>query len=158
MRIIRALCSIAVLFALFPWLTIGSAVSETERLIWDLEHSYWQYVQDGNLTAYQNLWHKDFLGWPSVENAPVHKDHITDWIISQTSKGLSFRLVDFKPAAIQTNGDLVVVCYWVTSKWASNDGKGTERTIRVFHTWLKTGNDWQIVSGMSMPVPAIPGK
>ena len=157
MKTIRPLCVLAFLFLLFPLLAIGSPASETERAIWDLEHSYWQYVQDANLTDYQSLWHKDFLGWPSVSDAPVHKDHITDWITSQTVKGLSFRLLEFKPAAIQTNGDLVVVCYWVTNKWVNKDGTGEARTLRIIHTWLKTGNNWQIVGGMSMPVPAIPG-
>lgn len=36
-----------------------------------------------------SLWHKDFLDWPSVTGVPLHKDHITDWITSQTSPGLA---------------------------------------------------------------------
>lgn len=138
--------------------TRGSSASENEQTIWELEHSYWHYVQENNIPAYLKLWHKDFLGWPSVNEAPVHKDHITDWITSRTNKGLSFKFVEFKPAAIQMTGDLAVVCYWVTSKWVDKDGMGSEGTLRITHTWIKTGNDWQIVGGMSMLEPANPHK
>jgi len=62
------------------------------------------------------LWHERFLGWPSVSPVPVHKDHITDWITAQTSKGLKFIFVDFKPAAIQVTGDVAVTCYWQTNQ------------------------------------------
>jgi len=65
--------------------------SNKEQVLWDLEHSYWRYVQDNDLLSYSKLWHERFLGWPSVSPAPVHKDHITDWITAQTSKGLVFK-------------------------------------------------------------------
>lgn len=130
--------------------------SDTTQLLWDREHAYWRYVQDNNLTAYLNLWHKDFLGWPSVSAAPVHKDHITDWITSQTSKGLSFEPGELKPAAIQVTGDVAVTYYWMTYKWRTKDGAGEARTTRVTHTLIKNGDDWRIVGGMSMREPTTP--
>ncbi len=124
--------------------------SETEKAIWDLEHSYWRYVEANDLNSYRHLWHADFLGWPTMSAAPVRKDHITDSITSQTSTGKSFKLVAFKPASIQSNGEVVVVYYWTTYKWVDKSGQGDEHTIRVTHTWIKNGNDWQIIGGMSM--------
>jgi hypothetical protein len=135
---------------------LSSQASENEQTLWNLEHEYWRYVQDNNLSAYSGLWHKDFLGWPSVSPAPVRKDHITDWITSQTSKGLAFKSGELKPAAIQMNGDTAVVCYWMTYKWLDQDGKGSPHTIRVIHTWLRDGQDWKIIGGMSMQEPAPP--
>jgi Domain of unknown function (DUF4440) len=124
---------------------------ESAQTVWNLEHAYWRYVESNDLPAYRALWHKDFLGWPSVNAAPVHKDHITDWITSQTAKGLAFKLVEFKPAALQVTGNLVVTCYWVTFQWLDQDGKGATATIRITHTWLKDGKDRRIIAGMSMP-------
>jgi len=131
--------------------TIRSQASENEQTLWNLEHAYWSYVQDNDLPAYLSLWHKDFLGWPSVNPAPVHKDHITDWITSQTSKGLAFKTVEFRPAAIQVTGDVAVTCYWITYKWADKDGNGATHTLRITHTLLSDGKDWRIIGGMSMP-------
>ena len=127
--------------------------SNAEQALWDLEHSYWRYVQENDLSSYSNLWHERFLGWPSVNAAPVQKDHITDWITAQTSKGLVFKTDELKPASIQVTGDTAVVCYWITFRWLNKAGKGAPQTIRITHAWQKTGDDWRIIGGMSMPEP-----
>src|SRR3954464_2362459 len=88
----------------FPWLCLVCLLASSSRLaraeaspddktLWDLERAYWRYVEANDLAAYSDLWHKDFVGWPSVSSTPVHKDHITDWITSQTQKGLAFKTV-----------------------------------------------------------------
>jgi len=129
----------------------GSAASDDEQKVWRLEHDYWRYVQDNDLAAYSNLWHKNFLGWPSVSAIPVGKDHITDWITSQAVKGLSFRAVEFKPANLHVTGDNAVAYYWMTFQWLDKAGKGDVHTMRITHTWLRTGTDWRIIGGMSTP-------
>ncbi len=131
----------------------SSKLSDDEHTIWNKEQAYWKYVEKNDLTSYANLWHENFLGWPSVSPAPVHKDHITDWITSQTSKGLLFKAGEFKPAALQVTGDVASCAYWITLAWVDKNGKGPPSTIRITHTWLKTGDEWQIISGMSMPEP-----
>jgi ketosteroid isomerase-like protein len=137
--------------ALASDVAVSSQESKDEQTIWELERAYWRYVQENDLSAYSGLWHKDFLGWPSVSAAPVHKDNITDWITSQTGKGLAFKTGEFKPAAIQVTQDVAVACYWITFKWLDKDGNGAANTIRITHAWLRTGNDWRIIGGMSMP-------
>lgn len=137
--------------AIAPGQTMPAQVSGDEQKVWNLEHDYWRYVQDNNLSAYRNLWHTNFLGWPAVSAAPVTKDHITDWITSQTAKGLTFKSGAFKPAKIQVTGDTVVACYWITSAWLDKDGKGDSHTMRITHTWIRDGKDWRIIGGMSMP-------
>jgi len=138
--------------------TTPAQASSDEHTIWNLEHAYWRYVETNDLTAYSSLWHKDFLGWPSVSSSPVRKDHITDWITSQTSKGLVFRTVQFKPAGIQVTGDVAFACYWITLMWVGKDGRGTPHTLRITHAWLRSGQDWRIIGGMSMPEPESPAQ
>jgi ketosteroid isomerase-like protein len=136
--------------------TLQAQASEDERVLWAVEHAYWRYVQNNDLPTYLGLWHKDFLGWPSVSTAPVHKDHITDWITQQTSKGLAFKTVELKPAAIQVTGDVAVTYYWITFGWVDKDGNGASHTFRVTHTWLRDSKEWRIIGGMSMPESATP--
>jgi ketosteroid isomerase-like protein len=138
--------------------TTPSQVSGDEHTVWTLERAYWRYVETNDLTAYSSLWHKDFLGWPSVSSSPVRKDHITDWITSQTSKGLGFKTVEFKPAAIQVTGDVAFACYWVTFRWLDKDERGAPHTLRITHAWLRSGHDWRIIGGMSMPELENPAK
>lgn len=133
--------------------TSPSQRSSDEQTLWNLERAYWRYVEHNDLVAYSDLWHTDFLGWPSVSSGPVRKDHITDWITSQTAKGLTFQATEFKPAAIQITGDVAFVCYWVTFRWLDTNGSGTPHTFRITHAWLRSGKDWRIIGGMSMPEP-----
>ena len=137
---------------------LPSESSPDEQTLWDLEHAYWRYVENNDLAAYSNLWHKDFLGWPAVSSAPVRKDHITDWITSQTSKGLAFKTGDFKPAALQVTGGIAFACYWITFRWMGKNGAEAPRTMRITHAWVRSGKDWQIIGGMSMPEPESPAK
>jgi ketosteroid isomerase-like protein len=137
---------------------IASEASSDEQTLWNLERAYWHYVEKNDLDAYSHLWAKDFLGWPSVSAAPVHKDHITDWITSQTGKGLVFKNDELKPAESQVTRDVAVVCYWITFKWLDKHGGGAAHTLRITHTWLRSGDDWRIIGGMSMPEPETPHK
>ncbi len=146
-------CALAVIL-LAPHRLASRPQNQTnEQEIWSLEHAYWRYAQDNNLQAYLGLWHKDFLGWPLSNAAPVRKDHITDWLTSQTSKGIKFREVELKPASMQMNGNVAVVYYWDKYKWLDKNGKEIPGTSRITHTWLKDGNDWRIIGGMSMAEP-----
>jgi ketosteroid isomerase-like protein len=129
---------------------------EFRQAIWKLEQGYWNSVENNDLSTYLSLWHKDFVGWPSVSAAPVRKDHITDWITSQTNKGLTFKSIEFKPAATQITGSIAVAYYRMTCRWLDKDGRGDWHTIRVTHTWLKEGKDWHIIGGMSMQESANP--
>src|SRR5437016_9324125 len=104
--------------------TSPSQASGDEQTLWRLERAYWRDVEHNDLAAYSDLWHKDFLGWPSVSASPVRKDHINDWVTSQTAKGLAFKNVEFKPAAIQMTVDVAFDCYWVTVILEAKEGSG----------------------------------
>jgi|SRR5579864_3356280 len=134
--------------------TVSSPATANEQTIWDLEHAYWRYVQDNDLRAYVSQWHKNFLGWPAMSSEPVRKDHITDWITSQTAKGLAFKSGEFKPGGVQITGDVAVVHYHMSFQWVDKTGAGTTSHLRVTHTWVKNAANWQIIGGMSMPEPA----
>ena len=71
-----------------------------EAPVWNLEKAYWEYVKANDLEKYRALWHENFLGWPFVSSAPVRKDHITDWITSNTSKGVKLQSYSIEQLAI----------------------------------------------------------
>lgn len=140
-----------VLLLLCACLTFGQQTPD-ETAVWKLEHQYWENVKAGDLTAYRALWHPNFVGWPSVSPKPARKDHITDWIANYTSKGMRLKQYTLEPAASQATGDIVVTHYWITDTWVDKNGKGAPEKTRIMHTWLRTANTWQIISGMSKEV------
>jgi len=71
----------------------GQNSAKDEAQVWQLEKAYWEYVKGNDLEKYRALWHENFVGWPFVSPAPVRKDHITDWMTANTSKGITPPLV-----------------------------------------------------------------
>jgi ketosteroid isomerase-like protein len=150
-------CLIATALAISSGAVPQSQPAPAEQSLWRLENAYWRYVQQNDLKSYIALWHQDFLGWPGVSATPVRRDSITNWIFAQTSQGHTLKSFEIKPASVQVSGDIGVTCYWVNYTWADKDGKGEPLRSRILHTWRKTGDTWQILSGMSMP-EAVPPK
>jgi len=133
---------------------IASEASD-ETQIWKLEKAYWEYVKANDLEKYRALWHDDFVGWPSVSEAPVRKDHITDWITNNTSKGLKLQSYAIEQLAVRVTGDVAIDHYRIKANWAKSDASDASKTdvVRITHTWIRTDNNtWQIIGGMSAPV------
>src|SRR5881296_507609 len=124
-----------------------------EAQVWNLEKAYWEYVKANDLEKYRALWHENFLGWPFISPSPVRKDHITDWITSNTSKGIKLQSYSIEQLAIQITGDIATNYYRINATWANGAGAEvrTDR-LRITHTWTRTYGRWQIIGGMSSPV------
>jgi Domain of unknown function (DUF4440) len=131
----------------------GQGATNDESQVWNLEKAYWEYVKANDLEKYRALWHENFLGWPFVDSAPVRKDHITDWISMNTSKGMKLQSYSIEHVAIQITGDIAVTQYRITMNWAKDQRPETKNnTMRITHTWIRTDGTWQIIGGMSAPV------
>jgi ketosteroid isomerase-like protein len=127
--------------------------ARTEEQIWKLEKAYWEYVKTNDLEKYRALWHDDFVGWPFVSAAPVRKDHITDWITSNTSKGLKLESYVIVQLALRVTGDVAIDHYRIKLSWAKSDGEVVRTdAMRITHTWIRTNDTWRIIGGMSAPV------
>ena|SRR6266480_2211762 len=134
----------------------AQTVANDEGQIWNLEKAYWEHVKANDLDKYRALWSEDFLGWPLVSSAPVRKDHVTDWITNNTSKGLKLQSYSIEQLAIHVTGDIAINHYRIKANWAKGDTADVVRTdaLRITHTWIRTGDTFQIIGGMSAPVNA----
>src|SRR5215216_5908879 len=133
----------------------AQGAANEEAQIWSLEKAYWEYVKNGELEKYRALWHENFLGWPYISSTPVRKGHITDWITTNTSKGLKLDSYAIEELGIQVTGDIAVDYYRIKINWASSEGvEARKDALRITHTWIRKNGSWQIVGGMSAPVNA----
>ena len=146
--------TISFLLALAPTAFAQDSLKD-EAQVWQLEKAYWEYVKANDLDKYRALWHDNFVGWPFVSSAPVRKDHITDWITANTSKGVKLHSYSIEQLGIQITGDIAINHYRIKANWAAND-EAEVRTdaLRIMHTWIRTRGTWQILGGMSTPVNA----
>lgn len=132
---------------------LGSASDDTQ--VWNLEKAYWEYVKANDLEKYRALWHNDFVGWPTSSSTPLRKDHITDWITKSTSKGVKLQSYTIEQLAIKVTGAIAIDHYRIKMVWVgSRPTDSNTEVARITHTWIKTGNTWQIIGGMSAPVNA----
>lgn len=128
--------------------------SGDQKSVWAQEQAYWKYCKAMDMNNYLSLWHSSVVGWPSSYPAPSGKDHITDWLTDRTKKGLTMKSYDLDPLAIQVTDNIAVVHYRVKYFWVDNTGKETPVGSRITHTWIKSGDGWKIIGGMSAPVDA----
>jgi Domain of unknown function (DUF4440) len=132
---------------------VANEAGNDEAQVWKLEKAYWEYVKANDLERYRALWNENFLGWPYLSPAPVRKDHITDWITSNTSKGVKLQSYSIEQLAIQLTRDIAANHYRIKMTWSGpkpTDAKA--ETFRIHHIWLRSGDTWQILAGMSAPV------
>jgi len=135
--------------------SFGQNAANDQAEVWNLEKAYWEYVKSDDLEKYRALWHEDFVGWPYVSSAPVRKDHITDWITMNTSKGVKLKSYAIEQLAIQVTGDIAINYYRIKLNWATSEGvEARKDAFRITHTWIRTHGTWQILGGMSAPVDA----
>src|SRR5205823_1710167 len=131
----------------------AQSAANDEAQIWSLEKAYWEYAKTNDLEKYRALWHEHFLGWPFVSSAPVRKDHITDWITNNTSKGVKLQSYSIEPLAIHVIGDIAINHYRIKAHWTNSEGAEVRTDVlRIMHTWIRTPGAWQILGGMSAPV------
>ena len=143
------------LFLVFAATSFAQNSPKDEPQVWQLEKAYWEYVKANDLEKYRALWHENFVGWPFISPTPVRKDHITDWITANTSKGITLQSYSIEQLAIQATADIAVNYYRIDMRWANSAGAEvrTDR-MRITHTWIRTHGTWQIIGGMSSPVNA----
>jgi ketosteroid isomerase-like protein len=135
--------------------TFAQGSAKDEAQVWNLEKAYWEYVKANDLEKYRALWHEDFVGWPLVSPSPVRKDHITDWITANTSKGVKLQSYSIEELAIRVTGDIAINHYRIKAHWANSDGVEVRTDkLRITHTWIRTRDTFQINGGMSAPVNA----
>src|SRR5690349_20696153 len=107
-----------VFLVVFAISAFAQTSTNDETQVWNLEKSYWEYVKTNELEKYRALWHERFLGWPNTASSPAHKDHITDWITANTSKGVKLQSYDLEQVAIQITGDIAATHYRIKMNWS----------------------------------------
>jgi hypothetical protein len=143
----------ALLLLTFTATGLAQNLAKDDQNIWNLEKAYWEYVKANDLEKYRVLWHEDFVGWPSISAQPVHKDRITDWMTSNTSKGMKLQSYSIEQLALKVTGEIAVDHYRIKMNWSGSEATPAKTdTLRIMHTWIRTHETWQIIGGMSAPV------
>jgi Domain of unknown function (DUF4440) len=107
--------------------------THNEKAVWQKEEAYWQFLHDGQKTAYLALWDEHFVGWPRFEANPSGKDKILTTFFAPVSE---YKLM---PLSVREYGKDIVVTFYR----ASITRNGVTRTSRLSHTWMRSKSGWR---------------
>lgn len=117
---------------------------------WYMEELYWEYVEKNDTVNYKNLWHNDFIGYPSFGDGTSDKSKIAVWIPElhkDTSQAFSYKLYK---KAVNAIDDVVIVFYDADEIWTNRQNEIVKKeTFKFTHTWKKYGDNWLILGGMA---------
>ena len=92
---------------------------ERESKAWEMEERYWEYVQDIDTISYKDLWHDDFIGYPSFGDGVSNKSKIAIWIPDlHKDPDLKFSYKLYKKA-VNAIEEVVVVFYDADEIWTN---------------------------------------
>lgn len=156
MKPMISMASVMLLLLAGVLIRTGSAASDEAAAIWAGEEAYWRYVQAHDNNGFRSLWADDFVGWPIVQQRPIHKSDI------QLTSGSMNTVISYElhRESVDMHGPVGITFYRVTVHRRTEDGSESTVTNRLTHTWMKQGKVWQIVGGMSAydPQPGNMGK
>jgi ketosteroid isomerase-like protein len=146
--------ALALLFV-FPLMTTFSLhaqeMSAQDQGVWHMEEMYWKYVQTGDADDYMKLWHQNVLGWPRDWDSPGGRDRLEKVARAKMAESRVAKS-EFLSKVVRVTGNIGITQYAVKAERVGKGGKMEIFTSRITHTWLKTGDTWQIIGGMSAPL------
>lgn len=111
-----------------------------EKAAWQGEENYWRYIKSGDKAAFMALWSDRFAGWPAPMRSTATKSDI-----EKTFAGRVGSEAQLTPLSVREYGPDIVIAFYRGT--VTRDGKTT--TSRFTHTWMRSGDKWQIIGGMS---------
>jgi ketosteroid isomerase-like protein len=149
-RVSLRLCCVALVLLAAASHISAQEMTPAQKEVWQMEEVYWNDVKASNVDHYVSLWHASFLGWPRDRDHPVGKTELVEGIRKRMAEG---RVVsyEFLSKAVTVVGNVGVTQYSVKATRTGKDGQTETVASRITHTWLRRGNVWEIVGGMSAP-------
>lgn len=117
--------------------------------VWSREDEYGRYSEAGDLDAYRSLFHEKFIGWPCDQAHPKRKAGVGRWVREVRDQHIKVTS-DLTREGAEDFANIVVVHYRVTEVDTYPDGhtEGEGKEFKITHTWMRTGDTWQIIGGM----------
>ena len=143
-----------VLFVLIlPLFSFGiqaQELSKAQHEVWAGEEAYCARLTANDLDGFMKLWRDDFVGWPSNAPAPVDKAAIRGLYAARG------RVTDCKVTrkSVSLFGSVGITQLELRQSFVREGGHSDTRSLKATHTWVKTGDTWQIAGGMSATLEA----
>jgi len=116
--------------------------------IWALEEAYFANLYKADYEAVLAIVHSQFLGWPGTVPQPVDKEGSARFMRQLIPKPTSCTF-KIEREGIQVLGEVVLTQYTIYVNGSDTAAVAKTQTSRITHTWVKEGDRWKLLGGMS---------
>lgn len=149
------LWTIILAFILFSYSQAYSATSDTnnrrdtvEEEIWALEEAYFANLYKANYEGVLAIVHSQFLGWPGAVPQPIDREESARFMKQLVPKPTSCTF-KIERAGIRLLGEVALTQYTICVNCSDTADVAKTQSSRITHTWVKEGDRWKLLGGMS---------
>ena len=119
-----------------------------EKEIWALEEAYFANLYKADYDAVLALVHSQFLGWPGTVPQPIDKDGSARFMkkLIPESTSCTFKI---ERGGIRVLGEVALTQYIIHVNCTDTAAVTKTQSSRITHAWVKEGNRWKLLGGMS---------
>ncbi|MBI5870098.1 MAG: nuclear transport factor 2 family protein [Actinobacteria bacterium] len=120
----------------------------TEEEIWTLEEAYFTNLYKAEHAAVLSVLHKRFLAWPDSMEQPIDVEGSARFMrrLAPEPTSCSIRI---EREGIRVLGGIALTQFKVHVSDGEAAAAGNVRSSRITHTWVKDGESWKLLGGMS---------
>jgi ketosteroid isomerase-like protein len=122
--------------------------NRAEEKIWALEEAYFSNLYKANYEQVLILVHDKFLGWPGGLPQPIGREKSARFMKQLIPKPTSCRIM-IEKEGISLAGSAALTQYTLHVTCSDTTGVTKTQTSRITHTWVKEGESWKLLGGMS---------
>jgi hypothetical protein len=120
----------------------GQELSAKQKEVWQMEIQYWELLKGKNLKGFEELYHKDYIGWNDWIKKPMDKDGMQREVMKWYDYVDSYTV---KPEAINLFVKFAIIYY--RFRWSSKSAEWPNISGRMCHFWIKEVGKWQMIGG-----------
>lgn len=154
-RSLVARCAAALVLASFALAAMpghSGPTTSDEALLWSYEQSIYAGRAAGSFAFYVDHADPDYAGWPPQFIAPIGRSELIEG--AKLQAGRTGEKIELHKDLIRlADKGRVALVFYTTHRTRRSDGTAVDESYENIHVWLRRGKGWQIVGGMSRPVP-----
>ena len=119
-----------------------------EEEIWALEEAYFKNLYKADYEALLAIVHSQFLGWPGSVAQPIDKEGSARFMkqLAPRPTSCNFRI---ERGGIRVLGEVALTQYIIHVDCSDTAAVAKTQSTRITHTWVKEGDCWKLLGGMS---------
>ncbi|MFA6002069.1 MAG: nuclear transport factor 2 family protein [Thermoleophilia bacterium] len=126
-----------------------NSIDNEKEEIWALEEAYFANLYKADYEAVLAIVHGQFLAWPDTAPEPIGREGSARFMKQLVPKPMSYTF-RIERGGIRVLGEVVLTQYTIHVDCADTGTVVKTRSSRITHTWVKEGDSWKLLGGMSL--------